>query len=194
MEFVINMDILDVISSEAPYGILVLLFIHGMLFCRSKKYPIPSSTAFFWKYFGCCIMSVLAKYPFNGDRPAVVKEYTIPKGWAESAPIPSLFSMSGIKAFPTHVNTQLKTQPSLDVFSIPQSLSQIKRRYLSNAGTPSSHSFVSGYLICKLWRTKYYALSAAVILIPVGRVLYKHHYVYQVLIGMVIGGAWGMAL
>ncbi|KAI5190683.1 hypothetical protein NEMIN01_1148 [Nematocida minor] len=179
---------IDTLCCESPYYILILSLVYAMIFNRSKslKY-IPSINSFFFRFACCCIISVLVKYPFNGPRPEK-KEYLMPEGWYKILNLSSVNGYSRILITPERMNKRLRVQPTLELYNIPVSFSQIKNRYLPRTGTPSSHSVISGYLMGKMVKMQYNPVLAALpMVIPIARVVYKHHYVYQVLLGLGIG-------
>lgn len=175
------------ISSESPYYILMLSLVHAMIYSRSRRIKyLPSYSSFFCKFLLCCVISVLVKYPFEGERPDR-QDYTLPLGWKK---ILSLSEVKGFKralAVPSNSHSSLLVQPVLEVYDIPTTLKQIKNRYFPRSGTPSSHSVIGGYLSGRLVKIGYYKTGLLPLIIPIGRVLYRHHYTYQVIIGYAIG-------
>lgn len=152
---------IDTICSEFPYYVLILSFIHAMLFNRSNLVKcIPARNSFFFRFAFCCLISILVKYPFNGPRPRTRKNR---------------------KAL-------LQKKRKSGLLNLPVVFSQLKNKYGPTTGTPSSHSVVSGYLIAKLFKLQYSTgISLFLLIIPISRIIYKHHYTYQVLIGLSIG-------
>ncbi|KAI5167220.1 hypothetical protein NEIRO03_1749 [Nematocida sp. AWRm78] len=178
---------IDGLCSNFPYYLLIGSFTHAIVFNRGKhiKY-LPSHNSFFFHYLTCCIISVLIKYPFNGNRPL---HNNIPQGWYKLLSLPPVYGYTRTVVY-KYTSNILHIQPTLDILNIPISISSIKNRYFSS-GTPSSHSIISGYLISILYRYKYNKIIVILpILIPISRVMYKHHYTYQVVMGLIMGYLW----
>ncbi|EIJ89477.1 hypothetical protein NEPAR06_2357 [Nematocida parisii] len=175
---------IDGLCSNFPYYLLIGSFTHAVVFNRSKRIKyLPSHNTFFCHYFICCIISVLIKCLFNGHRPV---SSNIPQGWYKLLSLPPVYGYARTVVY-KYTSNILRIQPTLDILNIPIGISSIKNRYFKS-GTPSSHSIISGYLISTLYRYKYNKITVILpILIPISRVIHKHHYIYQVVLGVIIG-------
>ncbi|KAH9387161.1 uncharacterized protein NEMAJ01_2057 [Nematocida major] len=179
---------IDTICSEFPYYVFIASFVYSMVFERSKRIKaVPSGRSFFARFALCCVVSVLVKYPFNGDRPGVSGP-AIPSRWKHSKTLSDLDGIERVVIEPKSHAGMLLEQPKRDVLHIPVSFSQLKNRLLPSTGTPSSHSVVSGYLTARMLESGCNpVLSLCPMIVPVARVVYGHHYVYQVVLGVFVG-------
>ncbi|KAI5187478.1 hypothetical protein NEHOM01_2208 [Nematocida homosporus] len=177
------------ICDNFPYLVLLGALGHGLIFYRSGRIKVlPGLDSWFWQIFGCCMLSVLLKYGFGGARPRD-SNFEIPSGWHKLQDLPPLNGHHRILIGPLERYAFLQSQPVREVYNLPLSLARLKSRYGPSSGTPSSHSVLAGYLMQQRYRlSKGRPIVIGLGLILGGsRILYQHHYPYQVGLGMIIG-------
>lgn len=199
--------IIDRICGASPYIIFLWALAASAVHRKTHSQAPPGKSIFsFWftyQLFCCALFGVLTKYILPGERPRINPSKT-PPGWIKIEIPPggrnkALTFLVREKAF-----LQIECPSIREPFCLPMSLSEIKRRYAPGSAMPSTHSIISGYIFIKSvkvirwanWANKPYQnnqithliLLFASVCVAASRVIYKHHYPGQVIIGFILGG------
>lgn len=177
------------LCDKYPYLLVVFFFL------RAATEP-PGETKrkrFFLNLLSCCVLSLLLKCLFAGERPSI----KIQDNWQ---PLESISlnrgrgktSKRSLTITPGTPYEALRMQPVKEIFS-PPSLSEIKEKLLPFSGTPSSHSFLSGFLMEELLSKKRapFVRLSVLLFLSYSRILFSFHFPYQVILGVLLGALYG---
>ncbi|KAI5172853.1 hypothetical protein NEFER03_1869 [Nematocida sp. LUAm3] len=180
---------LDFLCDKYPYILVGFFFFRAIKESKHER----ERKRFFINLLSCCVLSVLLKYVFSGERPST----GIPGNWKKTEDL--LYSSEQNSKFKGNITITpkihyeyLEMQPIKEIFVIP-GLSEIKHKIFPRSGTPSSHSFLSGFLIYNNLSKKRRNLISFLLLVflSYSRILFSYHFSYQVFLGVFLGILYG---
>lgn len=183
--------LLDALCDTSPQ---IILLLRG---CRALGLRMGDVSEFL-RVLLCTVVAILVKYLVPAERPrsplSCEDSMGEVPGWVWEARPSPLDCVLYLDA-PLKVRTKI----SREVIRSP-SISDLKKRHGPSSGFPSSHSFFFGFLICSALRRgersspREVAHLAMCLAVPMSRVYYGRHYLYQVAGGLALGALFHQVL